>query len=133
VNYLLDTNACIEFLNGTSPSLIETMHAHSPSELALCSVVKAELLFGARNSQRVEENLSTLEDFFRPFESFPFDDRSAEIYGRIRAELSADGDVIGPNDLQIAAIARANDLTLVTHNTDEFSRVPELDLEDWQS
>jgi tRNA(fMet)-specific endonuclease VapC len=65
--------------------------------------------------------------------SLPFDDRAAEVYGRIRAHLTATGMAIGPNDLMIAAIALANGLTLVTHNTAEFSRVPGLTIEDWQA
>jgi tRNA(fMet)-specific endonuclease VapC len=66
-----------------------------------------------------------------PFRSLPFDDASAEVYGRIRAQLGAQGNLIGPNDLLIASIALANNLTLVTHNTREFSRIPELRIEDW--
>jgi tRNA(fMet)-specific endonuclease VapC len=62
----------------------------------------------------------------------PFDDAAAEAYGRLRAELARRGTPIGPNDLMIAAIALAHDLTLVTHNTAEFSRVSGLRLEDWE-
>lgn len=61
-----------------------------------------------------------------------FDDLAAERYGELRAHLDAAGTPIGPNDLMIASIALANSLTLVTHNTGEFSRVPGLRLEDWQ-
>lgn len=61
-----------------------------------------------------------------------FDDASAERYGPICADLAASGKLIGPNDLLIAAIALAHGLTLVTHNTNEFSRVAGLTLEDWQ-
>ena len=64
--------------------------------------------------------------------SLPFDDSAAEEYGRIRAHLANLGTPIGPNDLLIAAIALANKITLVSHNTAEFSRVPGLILEDWQ-
>jgi tRNA(fMet)-specific endonuclease VapC len=66
------------------------------------------------------------------FPTIPFDDDAAEEYGKLRAYLSAAGDVIGPNDLMIAAIALAHSVTLVTHNTSEFSRAPGLMLEDWQ-
>ena len=62
----------------------------------------------------------------------PFDDRAAEEYGKVREHLAALGTPIGPNDLMIAVIARVNQLTLVTHNTTEFGRVPGLTLEDWQ-
>jgi len=79
------------------------------------------------------ENLRVFERFFRPFKSLPFDDRCAEEYGQIKAVLSAQGNLIGPNDLLIAAIARAHNAVLVTNNTGEFSRVTNLRLQDWQS
>jgi tRNA(fMet)-specific endonuclease VapC len=130
--YLLDTNACIRILNDTSPSLIQRLASHAPSEIRLCSIVKAELLYGARHSQQVEENLKLLARFFAPFVSLPFNDRCAEHYGQIRTELARVGAIIGPNDLLIAAIARPYDLTLVTHNLEEFGRVTGLRLEDWE-
>lgn len=73
-----------------------------------------------------------LERLSAQFTSLPFDDSAAEIYGRIRAELEAVGMLIGPYDMMIAAIALANDLTLVTHNTREFGRVAGLKVEDWE-
>jgi tRNA(fMet)-specific endonuclease VapC len=94
-------------------------------------VVKAELLYGAHRSARPDENLRTLDTLFQAFQSVPFDDVAAEHYGRIRAELAAQGTPIGPNDLLIAATALAYNLVLVTHNTREFSRVPGLIVEDW--
>jgi tRNA(fMet)-specific endonuclease VapC len=95
-------------------------------------VVKAELYFGARKSQRVDHNLRLLEAFMAPMQSLPFNDRCAEEYGVIRAQLSAVGSPIGPNDLMIAATARAYDATLVTNNTREFARVTGLRMVDWQ-
>jgi len=130
--YLLDTNACIRILNDTSPSLVQRLASHTPSEIRLCSIVKAELLYGARHSQRVTENLKLLIRFFAPFVSLPFNDRCAQHYGQIRAEMVQAGTLIGPNDLLIAAIARPYDLTLVTHNLEEFGRVRDLRLEDWE-
>jgi tRNA(fMet)-specific endonuclease VapC len=130
--YLLDTNACIQILNDTSPPLVQRLAAHAPSEIRLCSIVKAELLYGARHSQRVAENLKLLAHFFAPFASLPFNDLCAEHYGQIRAELAQSGMLIGPNDLLIAAIARAYDMTLVTHNVEEFDQVNGLRLEDWE-
>lgn len=108
------------------------MRSRPPSEIVLCSIVKAELLYGARHSRRVEDNLRLLNHFFTPLASLPFDDRCAEEYGLIRAQLAAQGSLIGPNDLMIAAIARAHDTTLVTHNIREFSRVAGLRLTDWE-
>lgn len=131
--YILDTNVCIGILNRSSQSLLDRVHSCSPDEISLSSVVKAELYFGARRSSRVQENLKVLARFFSPFRTYPFDDPCAEHYGSIRADLVRSGDLIGPNDLLIAATARAHDLTLVTNKTREFSRVVGLRMEDWQS
>jgi tRNA(fMet)-specific endonuclease VapC len=132
VSYLLDANACIGILTGREPRLAEQLRFRSPSEVNLCSVVKGELLFGARRSGRPAENLRLLAAFFEPFESLPFDDRCAERYGVVRAELERRGEPIGPNDLLIAATALAHDAVLVTHDLDEFGRVVGLRLEDWE-
>ena len=77
-------------------------------------------------------NLSLIAGLQSRYVSLPFDDRAAAEYGKLRAHLGAIGQLIGPNDLLIAATALANGVTLVTHNTREFSRVPALVLEDWQ-
>jgi len=77
--------------------------------------------------------LALLASFLPLFASLPFDDVAAEIFGRIRADVTARGVTLGPYDLQIAAIAQAKELTLVTHNTREFVRVPGLEIEDWQT
>jgi tRNA(fMet)-specific endonuclease VapC len=129
--FLLDTDVCIDVLRGRAPEIAERMAAHHPSEIRMSSVVRAELYFGARRSAHVSENLTLLERFFEPFQSLPFDDGCASSYGLVRAELAGGGTPIGPNDLLIAATARAHDLTLVTRNVAEFGRVAGLRLEDW--
>jgi tRNA(fMet)-specific endonuclease VapC len=131
--YLLDTNVCIRLLNQKHPAILQHFRRHRPADIALCSVVKAELLYGARRSQRVDANLQLLNAFFAPLQSLPFDDACAEHYGEIHADLLSLGKPIGPNDTLIAAIARTHDLTLVTHNTEEFSRVAGLRIEDWEA
>ena len=131
--WALDTNACIRVLNNTSAALVKRMRGTDPAHIALCSVVKAELLYGARKSSRRADNLRLLDRFFMPLTSLPFDDACAEQYGVIRTELETAGTPIGPNDLMIAATALANDATLVTHNLQEFARVPGLRLEDWEA
>ena len=131
MSYLLDTNICIAYLNGTSLAIKEHFHAQHSSDLLLCSVVKAELIYGAYKSQRSEENLIKVEHFLGHFPSLPFDDKAAKYYGNIRASLEKQGQIIGPNDLLIASIALANQKVLVTNNTREFSRVKGLSLEDW--
>ncbi|MFM9968392.1 MAG: type II toxin-antitoxin system VapC family toxin [Burkholderiales bacterium] len=132
MKYLLDANTCIRLLNASSEEVMRRYKACVPADIALCSVVRAELLYGARRSARVELNLKRLKDFAEPLHTLSFDDRCANDYGLIRAALAAEGTPIGANDLMIAAIALAHDLILVTHNTGEFSRVAGLRLEDWE-
>jgi tRNA(fMet)-specific endonuclease VapC len=131
--FLLDTNVCIRILNGSSPPVAARLQATNPAEVRLSAVVKAELLYGARKSTRIDDNLRLLRRFFTPFVSLPFDDRCAEEAGLIRLDLERSGRPIGPNDLLIAASARAHDLVLVTHNRREFGRIPGLRVEDWES
>ncbi|MGC1377035.1 MAG: type II toxin-antitoxin system VapC family toxin [Anaerolineales bacterium] len=133
MTYLLDTNACIELLNERDTTIAQKLALIEPREILVCSVVKAELYHGAYKSQQRDANLLVLQRFFERFDSLPFDDAAAEEYGRLRAFLAKQGLLIGPNDLLIAAIALANNVTLVTHNTGEFERVPDLQMQDWQA
>lgn len=132
MKYLLDTNTCIRYLNRRSTSIIRRMDAESPDDIVVCSVTRAELIFGAMKSKDPEKTRSVQHEFLEPLATLPFDDAAAEYYGRIRAQLEMAGTPIGPNDLLIAAIALTHNLTVVTHNTREFSRVNELKLEDWE-
>jgi tRNA(fMet)-specific endonuclease VapC len=132
VTFLLDTNSWSQFLNGRSEKIRQRLEATPPGEIALCSVVKAELLYGAVKSARPAENLARIESLAERFVSFPFDDDAAQVYGVLRARLERSGMQIGPNDLLIAAIAVTRGATIVTHNTREFTRVEELALKDWQ-
>lgn len=132
MTYLLDTNACIKYLNGQSERIRQQLESKTPRDIVLCSVVKAELFYGAMKSANPERNLKRIYLFSNRFVSFPFDDKASEVYGRIRANLEKAGTPIGPNDLLIAAIALANNLTLVTHNTREFGRIENLKIEDWE-
>lgn len=133
MKYLLDTNTCIRHLNQRSLSITRRLHELPETDIVLCSVVKAELHTGAMKSHAPEKTFTAQQAWTERFVSLPFDDAAALAYGRIRARLEQSGRPIGGNDLMIAAIALANDLTLVTHNTREFSRVSELRLEDWEA
>jgi tRNA(fMet)-specific endonuclease VapC len=132
--YLMDSNACIGWLRQNEPKLMARIAQEPPRNIVLCSVVVGELYFGAERSgaARRASNLSRVQQLRLRFASIPFNDSAAEEYGRLRAHLTSLGKIIGSNDLQIAAIALVNGLTLVRHNTAEFSRVPRLLLEDWQ-
>jgi len=131
--YLLDSNACIVYLKYADSSVRYRLDSLEPTDIAVCSVVKSELFYGAMKSVKREENLAKQRKFFSRFISLPFDDRSAEVYGSIRADLERKGTPIGAYDLQIAAIAISHNLTLVTHNTREFARIDRLNHEDWDA
>ena len=131
MSLLLDTNICIAWLNGRDATLRKKLEHAPVGDVVICSVVKAELLFGARKSGRVSQNLQQLESFFSGLPSLPFDDRAAEVYGTVRAQLERQGTLLGPNDLMIASIALATDNTLVTRNDHAFRPVVGLRVEAW--
>ena len=132
MTHLLDTNVCVEHLRSRERSPFLKRFRLMPADaIAVCSVVRAELLAGAYHSKSRKDELPRVIELLALFRSLPFDDPAAEQYGRIRAHIESLGTPIGSNDLMIASIALANGLTLVTHNSSEFSRVPDLKLEDW--
>ena len=132
MKYLLDTNLCIIYLKGRNLNLKQKLESVAIQEIAVCSIVKAELCFGAMKSSNPERNFALQQAFLEQFVSLPFDDLAATTFGVIRSQLEIKGTPIGAYDLQIAAIALANNLILVTHNTQEFRRVEGLQVEDWE-
>ncbi len=133
--YLLDTNAWVAYLRQSHQGLLQRSQSQSPASVVMCSIVLAELWYGAERSgpTRKAANFQLLAELQSQFASLPFDDAAAQVHGSLRAELASRGTPIGPNDLMIAAIALSRGLTLVTHNTREFGRVPGLAIEDWQT
>lgn len=132
MRYLLDTNVCVMYLNGRSTSVRDRLLSVPLEDMAVCSVVKAELFYGALRSNNPTRSLERQQEFLGRFASLPFGDEAASVCGQIRERLASAGTPIGAYDLQIAAIALANNLTLVTHNTREFERVEGLQVEDWE-
>ena len=132
LKYLLDTNACIRYISGRSVPLRNKIIATPTNEISVCSIVKAEMFYGSMKSQNPQKSLKEQKEFLDQFQSLPFDDEAALIFGELRADLAKKGTPIGAYDLQIAAIALANNLTLITHNTREFSRIGNLKIEDWE-
>ena len=131
--YLLDTNTCINYLNGRAIQVLRRLQQTPVADVVVCSIVKAELQYGVRRSSNPQGELLKVEQFLAPYRSLAFDDQAAEHYGLIKAQLASQGNMIGPNDLLIAAIALSHRLTLVTHNTGEFGRIPQLMLDDWEA
>jgi tRNA(fMet)-specific endonuclease VapC len=132
MKYLLDTNAWIEVLNKPTGLVAIKLARCVPVDVALCSVVLAELLVGVYKSSQPAANLLLVQQLVQQFICLPFDEVSADHYARLRSHLESLGQPIGPYDMQIAGIALEYGLIVVTHNTAEFSRVPGLVLEDWQ-
>lgn len=131
--YLLDTNVCINLLNNSNAAIIDKLKQHKPHEIYLASIVQFELYYGAYKSSKREQNLVRLEKFFDQFTVLFFDHKSAKIAGKIRHQLNSLGTPIGAYDIQIASIAMANNLILITHNVKEFSRIEGLKYEDWEN
>ncbi len=132
MKFLLDTNTCIIYMRGKNTTLKQKLESTATKDIAVCSIVKAELFYGAMKSANPERNLTLQQEFLAQFTSLPFDDLATMTFGMVRSQLEALGTPIGAYDLQIAAIALTNKLTLVTHNTREFKRVDNLLIEDWE-
>lgn len=130
--YLLDTNTCIFIKNKKPIHVLDRLRKALDQRICLSSITVAELQFGVYNSQNIEKNRISLTEFLAPFEILDFDDQDAEMFGMIRSQLKKEGKLIGPYDMLIAAQALAKELILVTNNTDEFSRIKNLILEDWK-
>ncbi|MBF0387818.1 MAG: type II toxin-antitoxin system VapC family toxin [Candidatus Omnitrophica bacterium] len=129
--FFLDTDICIFALRGAYPALNRAFRECNPARIKVSAVVLAELLLGVQRSRHELTARKAVTAFLEPFEVVPFDRAAAEAYAHIREDLESKGQVIGPNDLMIAAICVARRATLVTHNTGEFGRVPGLKLQDW--
>lgn len=125
----LDTNIVIAFLSGNH-AVADQLKTHLP-DVAISSLVLAELLYGARASARMSENIERLNQFLQIVDLVDFDQASAEAYGRIRLSLRQKGLPTGEMDMIIAAVALAKGAVLVTHNTKHFENIEGLALEDW--
>jgi len=133
LKYLLDTNVCVAYLRRPNSPVRHELAKLVPSDIALCSVVLAGLYYGALRSAQPARNQAEVAVFAAIFRSLPLDDAAAIMSARLRANLAAAGRIISAHDILIAAIALANDVTLVTRNTREFSRISGLRLEDWEA
>lgn len=134
MTYLLDTNIIIATLknkSGRGDRYASRLGQELLGEVVVCAIVEAELFHGAEKYGQPERRRAAIRRFLAPYESLPFDTACVPHYARIRHYLEKQGQVIGANDLLIAATALAYGLTLVTHNDAEFRRVPELKVEDW--
>lgn len=132
MKYLLDTNVCVDYLNGRFPSVTERIRRSAPGDLCISSVVVAELRYGADRSLSRDRNHQRLDVLTAEIACADFDLAAASAYGKVRATLEARGSPIGANDMLIAAQALALGLILVTDNLREFERVEGIEVESWR-
>ncbi len=132
MKYLLDTNVCIQYLRGKNVHVRTHVSSHPTTDLVICSVVAGELYYGTSRAKNPSAERIKVDQFLTPYPRLMFDFPAADKFAEVRYDLERRGLMIGQYDVMIAAIALVNALTLVTHNTAEFSRVPGLKLVDWE-
>lgn len=130
MKYLLDTNMCI-YAQKKNSNVLENMRTKWEEGIAISTITLAELEYGVQASANPEKNTIALLKFLSIVEVLPFESSAAAEYGKICADLRRKGTPIGTMDMLIAAHGRAENLTVVTHNTREFERVEGLLLADW--
>ena len=131
MRYLLDANAVIAMLRNSTSRLAQHARQERVGDVAISAIVTHELFYGASKSRRAARNIALVDALQFPI--VEFDREDARQAGEVRAFLAARGMTIGPYDVLIAGQAVARKMILVTHNTDEFRRVPELQIEDWEA
>ena len=132
LKYLLDTNIVIYVLKRRPKEVLEVFNINA-SRMAISSITVSELLYGAEKSQNIDRNLEAIEEFISHLDVLPYDAKASQHYGQIKAALEKKGEIIGENDIHIAAHAISQGLILVTNNLREFKRVPNLAFENWVS
>jgi tRNA(fMet)-specific endonuclease VapC len=129
--YMLDTDICIYIIKRKPESVLNRFRLLQRGQLSMSAITFAELMNGARKSVYVEENTARLNAMAELLDILPFDQQAAVCYGDVRSSLEKRGEIIGSNDLLIAAHAISLNLILVTNNEKEFNRVAGLRVENW--
>lgn len=128
---MLDTNTCIALIKRRPIHAIQKFSEYQIGDIGISAVTLAELRYGISKSQHQAKNQAALDEFLLPLEIAPFDEQATVAYGTLRAMLEKQGTPIGPLDTMIAVHALSLEVTLVTNNTREFNRVPDLPITDW--
>lgn len=131
MKYMLDTNICIYVIKHKPESVIRKFLEQNPADICISSITYAELTYGVEKSSAVEKKRLALSLFLSSIEILPYGENAADEYGKIIAALEKSGTPIGGMDMLIASHAKAENLILVTNNTKEFIRVPQIKLENW--
>ncbi|NIR69195.1 type II toxin-antitoxin system VapC family toxin [candidate division KSB1 bacterium] len=133
MKFMLDTNICIYVIKKKPRQVLDHFQKTKPGDVGISTITLSELMYGVEKSQRKRQNRLALLQFLATLEIVPYDALAAEHYGVIRSELERAGQPIGALDMLIAAHARSLNLTVVTNNVKEFSRVPALKIANWAS
>ncbi len=128
---MLDTDICSYIMKRSHAAVLHRLQEHSVRDICLSAISKSELMYGVEVSPRREQDQAALGAFLQYAQVIEFAGDAAAHYGEIRAALRRSGQIIGSNDLLIAAHARSLGLVLVTNNVREFGRVPGLQVENW--
>jgi tRNA(fMet)-specific endonuclease VapC len=132
MKYLLDTNICIYIINEKPEKILRKFEQYPVYEFGVSSITHAELQYGIEKSKNKNTNQNALDEFLLPLTILPFHGKKVvTCYGEIRASLESKGKTIGPLDMLIAAHALSLDLTIISNNIKEFSRIPNLKYENW--
>ena len=131
IELMLDTNILIYIIKQKPISVIEKFKHHKPSNIAISAIVYAELMYGAYNSEHILKNIRSIHALIDNFQVLEFDTKAAEIYGKTKAHLRGLGTLISDNDLLIGSHALSLKLPLITNNSKEYARIPNLKIDNW--
>lgn len=130
---MLDTNICIFIIKQQPAQVLKRFLEYQAGDIGISSITLSELSYGVAKSQHIVKNSKALDEFIVPLEVLAYDEKAALVYGSIRSNLEKAGTPIGSMDMLIAAHAVSLGATLITNNTREFMRIPELTIIDWAS
>jgi len=128
--YILDTDTCSYIIKDNNENIKHNLIVRRGSSICTSAITRAELMFGVAK-KRSEKITSKVKDFLRMIDVIPFDSSAADVYATLRRDLESSGDIIGNMDLLIASCAIANNAILVTNNTKHFSKIDNLEVQNW--
>jgi len=130
MKYVLDTDTLIYFLKGHE-CIVEKVSMISRSDLAITIINHTELLYGAYNSTKKEQNLKKIQDFLKEIKVLEFSTAASFLFAEQKAQLKKQGNILADMDLMIASIVLANDGVLVTNNVKHCEKIKKLNFENW--
>jgi len=130
MKYILDTDTLIYFLKGET-HVVKNMLQIESTAIHTSIISHSELMFGAYNSTHVDKNLKKISRFLNSISILPYDENASTLFGKLKAKLKIQGNLIADMDLMIASICLSQKATLVTNNSRHFERIPRLKFINW--